>query len=104
MDRAIATARLLGLKAAWKYDNRLPMSKDASMAKAYASRAAIEMAETAMSVLGVGAIEKNATLEKCLRDAKAFDILEGTGDMQRLMVTAMHRRQAADLGELGASS
>lgn len=100
IDRKITTARLLGLKAAWKYDNGMPMSKDASMAKAYASRVAMELAEVALRVAGSRAFFDSSLLEKAYRDAKAFDILEGTGDMQRQMVTSLHRRDRSDFAAL----
>lgn len=100
MDRLIAASRLLALKAAWKYDHGHGMSKDASMAKAYASRAAMHMAEQALSVLGLDALCGAPDLERAYRDAKGFDILEGTGDMQRLMITALHGRASADFAQL----
>ncbi|MDC6167145.1 acyl-CoA dehydrogenase family protein [Paucibacter sp. XJ19-41] len=100
MDRKIYGARLLGLKAAWKFDHGIPMSKDASMAKAYASRVAMELAEQALRIAGVQALRPGSRLERAYRDAKAFDILEGTGDMQRQMVSSMHRRDRADFAAL----
>lgn len=100
MDRLIATSRLLALKAAWKYDHGLAMSKDASMAKAYASRAAMQMAEQALAVLGLDGLCGTPDLERAYRDVKGFDILEGTGDMQRLMTSAAHSRESVDFARL----
>jgi acyl-CoA dehydrogenase len=96
MDRQVQIARLLAYKAAWRYDNGLPMSKDASMAKAFASQTAIRMAEQALELVGSDIVFGQPRLERLYRDAKAFDILEGTGDMQRLMITAMHRGRTAE--------
>ncbi|MCE7797230.1 acyl-CoA dehydrogenase family protein [Sphingobium sufflavum] len=93
MDREIMTARLLAWQAAWKYEQGEAMSRDASMAKAYASRLAQQLVEKAMDVLGMAAFEPSSRLEKAWRDAKAFDILEGTGDMQRQMIASLHRRE-----------
>lgn len=70
------------------------------MAKAYASRVAMELAEAALRVAGSGAFYDGPRLERAYRDVKAFDILEGTGDMQRQMVTSLHRRDRSDFAEL----
>lgn len=92
IERKIAAARLLAWRAAAKYDAGQPMSMEASIAKAFASRVAYEIVDTAISVAGPSAFRPGALLEKARRDAKAFDILEGTGDMQRLMVTNIYHR------------
>lgn len=92
IDRSIYVARLLAWKAAWKHEHGHAMSKDASMAKAYSSRLAQQIVEQAMDVLGMDAFHPAGRLEKAYRDAKAFDILEGTGDMQRLMIASAQRR------------
>lgn len=82
--------RLLALQAAWKYDRNLPMSKDASMAKALSSALAIELSETCHRIAGLDGYGRGGFLDKTLRDCKAFDILEGTGDIQRNMICAYH--------------
>lgn len=99
MDRKIRAARLLCHKAAWKHERGLPVSKDSSMAKAFASRVAMEIAQSAIQLLGLEGLGQCQVLERCYRDAKAYDILEGTGDMQRLMITRLHQRQPVDFSE-----
>jgi acyl-CoA dehydrogenase len=99
MDRRLLTSRLLAYKAAYRQQLGLEASKDASMAKAWASRAAAEMAEQAWATFGFLAMSRAPLLEKILRDVKAFDIQEGTGEMQRLMVARMHARRPVDFAD-----
>lgn len=82
----VESSQLLALRAAWKYDAGKRASIDASMAKAYASMLAMKLANALCGQFPLHAVRKGDPLEKFYRDAKAFDILEGTGDMQRLMV------------------
>lgn len=79
-------AQLLALRAAWKYDSGAPTSLDASLAKATSATLAMDVAQRLAGLLPIHAASKGNALEKFFRDAKAFDILEGTGDMQRLMI------------------
>jgi acyl-CoA dehydrogenase len=79
-------AQLLALRAAWKYDRRERSSLDASMAKACSATLAMDLAHRLAALLPLQAASRGDPLEKFVRDAKAFDILEGTGDMQRLMI------------------
>lgn len=82
----VHSARMLALRAAWKYDAGQRVSFDASMSKAYSSSVAMEVAMSVSRLLPLRSISSGDPVEKFYRDAKAFDILEGTGDMQRLMV------------------
>lgn len=91
----IAAARFLCHKAAWRHEQDLPVSKDSSMAKAYASRIAMEIAESVLQTVGLEGLHQRPVFERFYRDAKAYDILEGTGDMQRLMIARLHQRQGA---------
>lgn len=56
------------------------------MTKAYASRVAARVARTAIDVAGIDGVAAHPALDQGYRDAKAFDIMEGTGDFQRLMI------------------
>jgi acyl-CoA dehydrogenase len=57
------------------------------MAKAFCAELVMEICAFAMDVAGVCAVTPDSSLERFFRNAKAFDLLEGTGDMQRLMLT-----------------
>lgn len=98
--RQIEAGRLLYQRAAWKYDNRLPMSLDASMAKSYVARLAMSIAEGAVALFGPEILRVGSLLEKWYRDVKVFDILEGTGDMHKLMIAKIHGAPSRNLGGL----
>lgn len=86
IDRQITSAWLLCHCTAWKTDQGLATSVESSMTKAYASRVAARVARTAIDVAGIDGVAAHPALDQGYRDAKAFDIMEGTGDFQRLMI------------------
>ncbi len=90
----VQAAQLIALKAAWLYDRGDRSSTSASMAKAYSSSLAMQVADRLSALLPEVLLTSGSFLEKFCRDAKGFDILEGTGDMQRLMI-ARGREMAA---------
>ncbi len=79
-------ARLLTLKAAWMADNRLPNSKEASIAKAKAGRVANEVTLKCVELAGALGYGEDELLEKWARDSKILDIFEGTQQIQLLIV------------------
>ena len=83
--RAVA-GRLIALDAATRFDAGDRNALDASLAKAFSSTLAMELGAALAAALPVEAVTRGDRLEKFYRDAKGFDILEGTGDMQRLIV------------------
>ena len=84
--RKLRAARLLCWRAAWLADRRVPNMVEASMAKAVAPAVALEAAWLGMDVLGLVGGRGDHLLEKLFRDAKAMDIVEGTGQIQRLVM------------------
>ncbi len=81
-------ARLLTLKAAWMADNKLPNSKEASIAKAKAKagRVANEITLKCVELAGALGYAEDELLEKWARDSKILDIFEGTQQIQLLIV------------------
>lgn len=79
-------ARLLTLKAAWMADNKLPNSREASMAKAKAGRVASEVTLKCVELAGASGYAEDELLEKWARDSKILDIFEGTQQIQLLIV------------------
>jgi acyl-CoA dehydrogenase len=88
----VQAAQLIALKAAWLYDRGEKSSAAASMAKAYSASLAMQIAGVLSSLLPGEMLHAGSPIEKFCRDAKGFDILEGTGDMQRLMITGGWRK------------
>ncbi|SRR5581483_8369561 len=80
-------ARFLVWRAAWMADRRIPNSKEASMCKAYAGNLVMKATATAVRITAPG--ENSPTrqfIQKWFRDAKVFDIFEGTAQIQRLVI------------------
>ena len=87
--RRLDAARMLVWSAAWMADEGIPNAKEASMAKASAGQAAIHACIESIQICGAhGALaEEHAFLEKWFRDIKVFDIFEGTGQIQRIVIS-----------------
>ena len=86
MAMEIEAARLLTHKAAWLSDHRQENVQWASMSKAHAARTAQWVTTEAMTLLGEEALEPGHPVEKWYRDAKIYDIFEGTGQIQRRII------------------
>ena len=80
-------ARFLVWRAAWMLDRRMPNSKEASMCKAYAGELIMKSTAAAVRVTAPGEnSERKLLIHKWFRDAKVFDIFEGTAQIQRLVI------------------
>ena len=79
-------ARLLVYRAARMKDAGEPCSKEASMAKLYASRVANEIAYEAMQIHGGVGYTEEFRIERLFRDARVTEIYEGTSEIQRLVI------------------
>ncbi|RKE39515.1 acyl-CoA dehydrogenase [Paraburkholderia sp. BL23I1N1] len=95
IDRQIAAAWLLCHCTAWKADRGIATSMDSSMTKAFASRVAARVTRAAMDLAGLDGIAACPSLEQGYRDTRAFDIMEGTGDLQRLMIARAAQRSTS---------
>jgi len=82
----IDAARLLTLRAARFKDQKRTVTKEASMAKLYASEMAVKVCEEAIQVHGGYGYIKDYPPEKYWRDAKICTIGEGTSEVQRLVI------------------
>lgn len=83
MATKIEAARYLLYKAAWLLDKGKPFEKYASMGKLYASEAAMWVSTKAVQVLGGYGYMKDYPVERYMREAKLFEIIEGTSEIQR---------------------
>jgi acyl-CoA dehydrogenase len=86
IHRKLRVARLLCWRAAWLADQSAPNMVEASMAKAHAPTAALEAASLGMELLGTVGARGDHLIEKLYRDVKAMDIVEGTGQIQRIVM------------------
>jgi len=86
MEMEICASRLLVHRAAWMADHRMDNVRYASMAKAHAARTAQAVTTRAMTLLGDEVLEPGHPVDKWYRDAKIYDIFEGTGQIQRRII------------------
>ncbi|MBM3267275.1 MAG: acyl-CoA dehydrogenase family protein [Candidatus Sericytochromatia bacterium] len=96
----IEAARNLVHKACWLLDTGQDAGLAGSFAKCFATDMAMQVADAAVQVLGGYGLMHEYHVEKWLRDAKVLQIVEGTNQIQRLIVNdyqarAMARRPAA---------
>lgn len=96
IGRSLEAARALVWKSVWMADMSQPNAKEASMAKAAAGQAAIRACIDAIEICGAhGTLATDhALLEKWFRDIKVYDIFEGTGQIQRVVIS---KRLVTDL-------
>ena len=86
MGMKIEAARLLVYRAAWLRDNGLPFSKEASVAKLYASEISVQVSEESVQLHGGYGYIKEYPAEKYWRDSKLLTIGEGTSEVQRMVI------------------
>ena len=87
MYQKVETSRLLVWKAAWEADKDMDPTIAASIAKFYATEAALEVANEALQIFGGYGYTKMFPIEKLLRDIRLFRIYEGTSEVQRHIVS-----------------
>ena len=94
-DMAIQTeqARLLVHKAALLKDAGKPFSQIASMAKCSATDTAMKVTTDAVQVYGGYGYTREYNVERHMRDAKVMQIVEGTNQIQRLVIAKNLRKQ-----------
>ncbi|MTH54053.1 acyl-CoA dehydrogenase [Bacillus mangrovi] len=87
MATAVEASRLLVYQAAFMRQNNIACGKEASMAKLFASRTAMEVSTEAIQVFGGYGYTKDYPVERYFRDAKICEIYEGTSEIQRLVIS-----------------
>lgn len=86
MATELEAARLLVHKAAWLCDHGKPFTKEASIAKLFASEAALRACDEAVQIHGGYGYTNEFPVERYLRDAKLCTIGEGTSEVQRMVI------------------
>ncbi|MBD3407449.1 MAG: acyl-CoA dehydrogenase [Candidatus Lokiarchaeota archaeon] len=97
MGSRVAAARLLTRYAAWLADRDLPVSKDSSYAKFFASDAAMKNATDAVQIMGGYGYLSEYPVEKLMRDAKLLQIYEGTNQVQRVVAGGIILKESINL-------
>ncbi|MFC0013965.1 MULTISPECIES: acyl-CoA dehydrogenase [Allobacillus] len=87
MATAVEGAKLLVYNAASKYQAGLDTSKEASMAKKFASTTAVNTAIEAVQVFGGYGYTEDYPVERYFRDAKITQIYEGTNEIQNVVIS-----------------
>ena len=86
MATAVEAARALYLAAARRKDAGLAFSQQAAMAKLFATDACMKVTTDAVQVLGGAGYVKDWPVERYFREAKALQIVEGTNQIQRMVI------------------
>ncbi len=94
MATSIDAARLLTLRAAWLKDAGFRVTREAAMAKLFASESATAVTHDALQVLGGYGYTKDFPVERYFRDARVTEIYEGTSEIQRMVI---HRQVYREL-------
>jgi len=86
MITEIEAAELLTLQAADLKNKKLPVTKEAAMAKYYASEVAVRVSTDAVQIFGGYGYTKDFPVEKFYRDSKLCTIGEGTSEIQKTVI------------------
>ena len=93
----IEAARLLVQRAAWMGRNGIPMrGGQGSMSKLKAGDVTMWATTTLMDLVGPDAWSTECPLEKFFRDAKIYQLFEGTAEIQRMVISRMQAREYAE--------
>jgi butyryl-CoA dehydrogenase len=107
MATEIDAARLLAWRAGWMAEQGIPMARgEGSMAKLFAGDVAMRVTVDAVQVLGGYGYIKEYPVERFMRDAKIYQIWEGTAEIQRLVISryVLGERRAAGRARLAQAS
>lgn len=86
MAKDIEAGRLLTQQCAWMIDQGMRASKQSSIAKCFATDAAMKATVDAVQIFGGNGYTKEYPVEKLMRDAKLMQIYEGTNQIQRVVI------------------
>ena len=86
MATAIDSAALLTYRAAWQRDQGKNVTREAAMAKLYASEMAGRVTDKAVQIHGGMGYSAEYKIEQLYRDARVTRIYEGTSEIQRLVI------------------
>jgi alkylation response protein AidB-like acyl-CoA dehydrogenase len=85
-ETELEAARLLTMRAAWMKEKGVPFTREASMAKTYATEAAWRTCDNALQIHGGYGYVKEFAVERHYRDIRVTRIYEGTNQVQRIVI------------------
>ena len=88
MDIEIEAARQMVAHCVERINAKLPYAREAAIAKCFAGDIAVKVALDAIQILGGYGYSREYPVEKLLRDAKIFQIFEGTNQIQRVVIAS----------------
>jgi alkylation response protein AidB-like acyl-CoA dehydrogenase len=94
MARDIEAARLLVWQAAWKVDRGERNTLEAACAKLFAADTVMRVTTDAVQIFGGYGYNREYPVEKLMRDAKIYQIYEGTSQIQRIIIARELLRRA----------
>ncbi|KAH1021481.1 hypothetical protein HUJ04_010988 [Dendroctonus ponderosae] len=103
MAIGIETGRLAWMKAAWETDRGIRNSYSAAIAKCCAADMANKCASDAVQIFGGNGFNSEYPVEKLMRDAKIFQIYEGTSQIQKLIISRQLAERAKSLNDFWKS-
>ena len=90
MATELQAARLMVYHAAYCMDRNLPATRACSMAKVFATETAFRVADWALQIFGGYGYTKDYPLERYFRDTRLGLIVEGTSEVQRMVIARKH--------------
>jgi alkylation response protein AidB-like acyl-CoA dehydrogenase len=95
---SIEAARLMTLRAAWRRDSGQRVTKEAAMAKLFATERAVRACDVAIQVHGGYGYTRDFAVERMYRDVRVTTIYEGTSEIQRIVIARQLMREAGLVG------
>ena len=86
LEAIFEAALLTVLRSKWLEQQAVPPKVEASIAKAAGGKAARRITQGCIELLGPEALSEDHPLDRCFRDGRIFDIYEGAGEIQRLII------------------
>jgi alkylation response protein AidB-like acyl-CoA dehydrogenase len=86
MALEIELARVFVYKVAWMAEQKEKIAKEAAMAKLFASEMVTRVAHKALQIHGGYGFSKEFPLERFYRDARIFEIFQGTSEINRVII------------------
>jgi len=87
MATEVEAAELLTFQAAYRKNNKMPLTREGAFAKYFASEVAVKCGNEAVQIMGGYGYTKEYPAEKFLRDAKLMTIGEGTSEIQKVVIS-----------------